>query len=594
MGDSEQSRGEPPDKTTQPVATSAVPQESHEPAHKRNVILQLCLFIVYLLVLSRIPFFSTAEKLDSHVISAEILLISLVFVIASSLLQYFNANFAAEGSRERWGLITMVVTLMLTFGAAVWVAAFLVVPICRPHLQTYLEWPSSFTLISSVFPYPKNLLVSVIAGLVLIGDWLLFTKVEVAGDFSTKAKALFSSGLKNDLVYLDIIILLSLIGTSWCCAHIHKAFSDANFHQGFNAGVLAFHMALGVLLFEVAQPQAIGSNKTSKKGMKKRLIIGGIGIGILLAVTVWYGAKRKSTTPEIKVGIATWAGFGVGYLGDAESLFPNLRMSFRVLDDVNARHAAFRSGELDAMVSSADVFAQELAQGIDGQIVLVTDESTGGDGIIARNGIATIGDLKGKRIAFARATPSHFLLFKLLQKNGMTVKDISPVTFDDPSQAAQAFSGGSVDAAVTFEPFLSQLEHGGKGKVIVTTKELPGIIVDVLVASPKFIERQADLDTLISGWIKSAEFAKANPAKAATIIANSFRMREASDVEGMIAGLTFADAKRNRELLCRGTDKPPLNQILTEAAEFWKEQGIISQLPSFNGRVSERACELLK
>jgi len=88
------------------------------------------------------------------------------------------------------------------------------------------------------------------------------------------------------------------------------------------------------------------------------------------------------------------------------------------------------------MISSLDVFAQESAQGIKGKVFLVTDVSWGGDGIVARKEIKSIRDLKGKKVAFARGTPSHFLLYKALKQAGLSPKDIVQVKVDDPGHAA--------------------------------------------------------------------------------------------------------------------------------------------------------------
>ena len=238
------------------------------------------------------------------------------------------------------------------------------------------------------------------------------------------------------------------------------------------------------------------------------------------------------------------------------------------------------------------MFVQELAQGSKGKIILVTDESSGGDGIVAGPEIMTIADLKGKKVAYARGTPSHYFLFKVLQKGGLTPADIQPVIFEDPSQAGQAFVGGSVDAAVTFEPLLSEVAGKRNGHVLVTSKEFPGVIVDVLVASPKFLEHQANVDTLIKGWVRGAEFAKANAAEAAKIIASGLKV-PAPDTEGMMAGLQFADSARNRALLCPVNGVRAIDQLLKEAGQFWKDQGVIKDIPDLTNLVSDRACTVL-
>ncbi len=86
---------------------------------------------------------------------------------------------------------------------------------------------------------------------------------------------------------------------------------------------------------------------------------------------------------KVTVAIATWPGFAAGFVGKAKGYFGGLDVNFVTMDDAQARHAAFQSGQVTVMISSADVFMQERAEGIEGTIILVTDESFGADGIVA-------------------------------------------------------------------------------------------------------------------------------------------------------------------------------------------------------------------
>ena len=79
---------------------------------------------------------------------------------------------------------------------------------------------------------------------------------------------------------------------------------------------------------------------------------------------------------------------------------------------------------------------------------------------MALTGIKSIEDLKGKKIATTRFTPSHWLLLYLLSQSGLTPADKAQIeknlvfTAEAPLAAA-AFKSKNVDAAVTWEPDLS-------------------------------------------------------------------------------------------------------------------------------------------
>lgn len=302
--------------------------------------------------------------------------------------------------------------------------------------------------------------------------------------------------------------------------------------------------------------------------------------------------RQNVSGPHLRIGIASWAGFGAGFVAENRQLFDGLTLDQKIIDDSSARQAAFRSGQVDVVISSIDVFAQELSQGIQGQIILITDESFGGDGIVTTADIKTVADLKGKRVAFARGTPSHFFLFKVLQKYGLTIDDIKTVAFEDPGQAGQAFLGGAVDAAVTFEPIMSEVAGKRNGHILVTSRDFPGVIVDVLVATPRLLEDHSVTEKLIRGWIRGAEYTDNNPETAAKIISAGLKLPP-TDTKAMMSGLRFAGSAQNRILLCGKGGEHLAEQILRDAAQFWRDQGVIKNIPDLRNRVSDRACVVL-
>jgi len=313
---------------------------------------------------------------------------------------------------------------------------------------------------------------------------------------------------------------------------------------------------------------------------------------ILVFVLLLQSNQVLAGANTVNVAIATWAGFASGFVGKEKGFFDGISVNFTVMDDSRARHAAFLSGRIDIMISSADVFAQELAQGINGVIVIVTDESWGGDGVVAAPEIKTLADLKGRRVAFARATPSHYFLFKALEKAGLSPKDINPVIVEDPGHAGQAFVGGSVDAAVTWEPFLTQVRESGKGRILVTTKDFPGTVVDVLIASPQFAGKKDLLRRFTQGWLRSVEYVESHTEESANIIAKNLNIPP-EEATGMMAGLRFAGMERNRYFLCEPSpQKPHIIEILKDAALFWKSQEIISAVPSTDGVCTAILCDL--
>ena len=121
--------------------------------------------------------------------------------------------------------------------------------------------------------------------------------------------------------------------------------------------------------------------------------------------------------------------------------------------------------------------------------VLLIDKSNGGDGIAVRGGIGSIKDLKGKTVAVdGPGTVQHFMLSYILEKNGLSIRDVIRQTMG-AQPAAQSFVTGQNDAAVTYEPYLSTVRaKPDAGKILVTTKEYP-VVIDTLVV-PEGLHRE--------------------------------------------------------------------------------------------------------
>ncbi len=75
--------------------------------------------------------------------------------------------------------------------------------------------------------------------------------------------------------------------------------------------------------------------------------------------------------------------------------------------------------------------------------------------------------MKGKRVAFAKASSAHNLTVAALEKAGLTYADIEPVTLA-PADAAAAFSRGSIDAWTIWDPYYAIAEAGDGVRVLAT------------------------------------------------------------------------------------------------------------------------------
>lgn len=279
-------------------------------------------------------------------------------------------------------------------------------------------------------------------------------------------------------------------------------------------------------------------------------------------------AKGSST---LKLGIITWVGYTPLYLAQEKGFFASrgLNVEFVKLEDSAARRSALASGQIDVSTAILDEFAAASAAGLDARVFLKVDDSMGADGIVAKPNVTAVADLKGKTVAFAQGSPSHHFLVHVLKDAGLTTGDITP-KYMEAGDAGAAFLSGGVDAAVTWEPWLSKAASSGNGKVLVTSRDKPGLIVDVLLAHPKVAaDRSGDLKKLAEAWFEALKYYQANPDESVGIMAKSISVSK-NEFESMVTGVRYADLASNQSYVAGA--QPTAVADLTRANRTWIDE----------------------
>lgn len=144
------------------------------------------------------------------------------------------------------------------------------------------------------------------------------------------------------------------------------------------------------------------------------------------------------------------------------------------------------------------------------------------DRVIAQPGIASINDLKGKKVGVPAGTSGDMLLRLALAKAGMTTDDIQVVQMD-PSTVVAAFSSKQIDAAGIWYPFVGIIRKNIPDLVELAKNDdfFPAnTFPSVFIARNDLIDSNPDLVKAVIGAIKEAQdFRAANVDKAVEITA---------------------------------------------------------------------------
>ncbi len=167
--------------------------------------------------------------------------------------------------------------------------------------------------------------------------------------------------------------------------------------------------------------------------------------------------------------------------------------------------------------------------------------------IVAAPGIHSVADLKGKKVGVEIGFVSHLLLLNALEKSGLSEEDVELVNVPT-NETPQVLASGDVDAIVAWQPSSSLALNSLPGsKAIYTSADEPGLIYDLLVASPTSLAMKRDeWRKVVEVWYKIVDYIN-NPAtrdKAIEIMAARVGL-SAEEFEPFLAGtkiLTRAEA----------------------------------------------------
>ncbi|MBW4469155.1 MAG: ABC transporter substrate-binding protein [Stenomitos rutilans HA7619-LM2] len=282
----------------------------------------------------------------------------------------------------------------------------------------------------------------------------------------------------------------------------------------------------------------------------------------------------------VRLGFSAWPGWFPWQVAQDEKVFEQNKLSVDLkwfdgyLESINTLTA----GQIDANSQTLNDTISAVAGGADQVVVLVNDNSTGNDKIIVREGINSIADLKGKKVAAEEGTVDHFLLLLGLRKAGLSPKDINFQPLET-GKAAAAFVAGQVDAVGVFAPFTTQALKRPKSKELFSSKEFPGAIPDHLVFTRKFVDAHPDrVQSMVDAWFATQDYIKTNSDKAIEIMAKrgGVSVAEYKDYAG---GTKIFTVEENLKAFQPGKDMTSLMFAAQEMSRFLTDVGLAKTKP---------------
>lgn len=291
-------------------------------------------------------------------------------------------------------------------------------------------------------------------------------------------------------------------------------------------------------------------------------------------------AAASAQETKVAIGISGWTGFAPLTLAKEAGIFKKngLDVTIRKIPQKD-RHLAVASGDIQCAATTVETWIVWNANGVATTQIFQLDKSYGADGMVVKPAIGKISDLKGKTVAAsAPGTAPYFTLAWMLKKNGLSPKDVKVVNLE-PQAAANAMIAGTadLDAAMTYEPYLSAVRAKPEaGKIIATTLDYP-MVMDTFGCTPKFLADNAKAaKALADSYFEAVEMIKKEPKKSFEIMGADVK-QSGEAFEASQKYLRWQDREANQKFFA-GEHAA----FSKEAAELLLEAGIIKQVPDLS------------
>src|SRR3954465_14616958 len=293
-------------------------------------------------------------------------------------------------------------------------------------------------------------------------------------------------------------------------------------------------------------------------------------------------ASHAQETP-VSIGLSGWTGFAPLTLAKEAGIFKKhgLDVTLRKIPQKD-RHLAIASGDVQCAATTVETWIVWNANGVATTQIFQLDKSYGADGMVVKTGIGRIADLKGKTVAAsAPGTAPYFTLAWILKKNGLSPKDVKVVNLE-PQAAANAMIAGTadLDAAMTYEPYLSAVRAKPEaGKIIATTLDYP-MVMDTFGCTPKFLsENPKAAKALADSYFEAVDMIRKDPKKSFEIMGADVK-QTGEAFEKSQKYLRWQDRAANQKFF-----SGEHAQFSKEAGELLMDAGIIKAVPDLNSLV---------
>lgn len=214
------------------------------------------------------------------------------------------------------------------------------------------------------------------------------------------------------------------------------------------------------------------------------------------------------------------------YVGVEAGIFKkhNLDVEVKLFGTASASTPSLIPGDIQASLTSAPAGALAHARAPKVVLVAQTNLFTDYYGTVAESTIKAVPELRGQKLGVAMGSTSETIAIDVLNKFGMTLKDVAVVNVEPPEMLA-ALQRKDIVAYVVWEPWLSRAKAalGERVHVLPGTSYLIG--QNNLAMDREWIEKNPDMALrFLRAFKEAGEFLRSQPKESAQMVAKFLKL----------------------------------------------------------------------
>ncbi len=271
----------------------------------------------------------------------------------------------------------------------------------------------------------------------------------------------------------------------------------------------------------------------------------------------------------------------------------DFRVELVLIDDPIQMQDAYATGEVHIGWGTLDMVPLFLERivGPDGtpkdsrvmpRIYQQVDWSNGGDGIVVRDRIRSVADLRGQKVVLAESSPSHYFALNMLVAGGLQPSEVQMIFTPDAFQAAAAFnSQADVAAAASWAPDIYNLSEVKGNRLLVSTATANKLIADVWFARADFATEHPDIvEGLVRGIFDAMVELKGDAARetAAKVMGEAYDL-PAAEAVNMLADAHSTNWAENYQFFLNQNNPTNFERIWNQSYYLYRRIGKIKHRP---------------